>query len=57
MSSAIVTAAAASLSAMASRTLPHSLTVSVARATRPSNQSVAMARPMSPNISPTESPR
>ena len=36
-------AAAASLSAVASSTLPHSLTVSVMRATRPSNQSVAMA--------------
>ena len=52
----MVTAAAASLSAVASSTLPHSLTVSVARATRPSNQSVAMARPISPNIGPTGPP-
>ena len=47
---ATVTAAAASLSAVASSTFPHSLTVSLQRATRPSNQSVAIARPIRANM-------
>ena len=52
-----MTPAAATLSAVASRTFPHSLTVPLHRASRPSNQSVAMASPMSANIHPTGPPR